>query len=113
MSIQQYSRICLIQAISQLPVNDNADPHISTGRAWGWRDSADAPLIIELSNGIHFPCGGISETQRRSAMAAGAIGQKVEFYHRGFDIQGKPINPMFKTLMIEPVAGIVMIKDLS
>lgn len=113
MSLQHYSRLRLVQAISQLPINDSAKPKISYGRVWGWRDSADAPLIIQLPNGVHFACSGISETQRRSAMAMGAIGQRVEFYHRGFDIQGKPINPKFKTLMIDPQAGIVMVEGQS
>ncbi|MCX4187148.1 hypothetical protein [Methylophaga sp. OBS4] len=102
MSKQQYSRLRLVQAISR---NDQFYSHapmhqVGTGVVWGWRDSADAPLVIKLANGIHFACPGISAVARQSALAAGAIGQKVAFYHRGFDIQGKPIKPVFKTLMI-------------
>ncbi len=109
MSIQHYSRSRLVQAISQLPVNDSAVPQVSTGRVWGWRDSHDAPLIIQLASGVHFACGGLSANQRMSALAAGAIGLKVEFYHRGFDIQGKPISPAFKTLKIDTGASVLTI----
>lgn len=99
---QQYSRLALVQAISQ---NDQffsqAPMHqVGTGVVWGWRDNDDAPLVIKLDTGIHFACPGISKLARQSALAAGAIGQKVAFYHRGFDIQGKPIKPVFKTLML-------------
>lgn len=103
MSIRPYSRLRLVQAISQ---NDQLYPHkpdyqVGTGTVWGWRDSNDAPLVIKLSNGIHFACPGISKLARQSALALGAIGQSVAFYHRGFDIQGKPIQPEFKTLIIK------------
>lgn len=102
MSKQQYSRLRLVQAINR---NDQHYSHeilnqVATGMVWGWRDSDDAPLVIKLANGIHFACPGISKIARQSALAVGAIGQQVAFYHRGFDIQGKPIKPVFKTLII-------------
>lgn len=103
MSVRQYSRLRLVQAISQNDQLYSTKPvhQVGTGVVWGWRDSADAPLIIKLANGIHFACPGISNIARQSALAAGAIGQKVAFYHRGVDIQGKPISPLFKTLIID------------
>lgn len=99
---QQYSRLRLVQAISQNDQLYFTKPvqQVSTGVVWGWRDSDDAPLVIKLTNGIHFACPGISKIARQSALAVGAIGQKVAFYHRGFDLQGKPIKPVFKTLII-------------
>ncbi|GLP98709.1 hypothetical protein GCM10007891_05630 [Methylophaga thalassica] len=102
MSTQQYSRLRLVQAISQNDSLYNPEPNyqVSTGTVWGWRDSDNAPLVIQLSNGIHFACPGISKIARQSALAQGAIGQKVAFYHRGFDMHGKPLFPVFKTLLI-------------
>lgn len=111
MSKQQYSRLRLVQAISQLPANENLKPKVATGHVWGWRDSMDAPMIIQLPNGIHFACGGITAIERRSAIALGAVGHKVEFYHFGFDIQGKPIDPRFKTLVIDTSKPMLMIGD--
>jgi|TARA_R100000935_G_scaffold1423_1_gene4425 hypothetical protein len=42
MSMQQYSRLRFVQAISQLPANENVKPKFATGHVWGWRDSMDA-----------------------------------------------------------------------
>lgn len=99
---QHYSRLRLVQAISQNDQFYQPEPNyqVSTGVVWGWRDSDDAPLVIQLANGVHFACPGISKVARQSALALGSIGQKVAFYHRGFDIQGKPIQPEFKTLVL-------------
>ncbi|WP_289283276.1 MULTISPECIES: hypothetical protein [unclassified Methylophaga] len=99
---QHYSRLSFVQAISQNDSFYNSEPNyqVSTGTVWGWCDSPEAPLVIKLSSGVHFTCYGISHIQKQSALAQGAIGQKVAFYHRGFDIQGKPLFPVFKTLLI-------------
>ena len=107
MNEQPLPRLQLVKAINQISQHypQTTKHQVSVGQVWGWRDDNNAPLIIKLENGVHFACSGISEKQRRSAMAAGAIGQKVAFFHRGVDRQGKPIDPSFKTLLLDGVAG--------
>ena len=102
MSERHYSRHDLVQQIHLINEHFSPEPtyQVSTGTVWGWCDSPEAPLVIKLSSGVHFTCYGISNIQKQSALAQGAIGQKVAFYHRGFDIQGKPLFPVFKTLLI-------------
>lgn len=96
-------RLRLIQAIDQIHAHfpqTEIKHQVTVGQVWGWRDDDQAPLIIKLPNGVHFACPGISKKARHSALAAGAIGQTAAFYHRGFDRQGKPIKPCFKTLIV-------------
>ena len=81
----------------------NHPKKVGTGIFVAWRKGHPDRVIIKLENGKVFTCFGLSKTQQLGISAITSImakGHYVAFYHDGFDISGKPINPTFKTLII-------------
>jgi len=79
---------------------------VSSGIILNINNNPDAPLIIRLHDGQSFHCGGLSLLQRQSLIFQSSTGRTVDFYHYGFNLQGLPINPSFKNLVITRLKGV-------
>lgn len=78
---------------------------VSSGIILNISNNPDAPLIIRLNDGQSFHCGGLSLLQHQSLIFQSSTGRAVDFYHYGFNLQGLPINPSFKKLVIIAIKG--------
>jgi len=94
-----------VQQLSLPNIPSRTEGFVSKGIISDISNNPSAPLIIQLNNGQRFGCGGLSCSQHQSSILNYSIGHAVEFHHHGFNLQGLPINPSFKTLVITMFKG--------
>jgi len=102
MAINERSHLRVIRTVATLPAfyTIKSAPHIGVGIVAGLSDNHDAPLLVRLPSGVFFACGGLSKNQRLSAIAGSSVGQTVSFFYQSMDLLGRPIRPLFKSLML-------------
>jgi len=94
-----------VQQLSLPNILSRYEGFVSRGIISDISNNPNAPLIIKLEDGQTFGCGGLSCSQHQSSILNSAIGYTAEFHHNGFNLQGLPINPSFKTLVITTFKG--------
>ena len=98
------ARLAVINATLKPCNAPHCEPEINLigeGTIVGWLKNTSTPMAIKLDDGPVFLCGGFSDIQRKSAMADSSIGFRVAFFYQGTDLEARPLNPVFKSLMID------------